>query len=134
MLPTDVTSDTTPELSGLVEFDGEVPSVELLAIPSPLVPLGTGEGGDGTDLLSGPRRPDLPMPARSPAEPIGSRNRNLPATHLRLTTTRTKRMEVRPVWLGDSGAPGWRTPKRNKIRAPGLREHPRVRAVDPGAV
>lgn len=49
VLPTDVTSDTTPELSGLVESDGEAPSVELLAIPSPLVPLGAGEGNDGTD-------------------------------------------------------------------------------------
>ena len=49
MLPTDVTSDITPELSGLIELDGEVPSVELVAIPSPLIPLGEGEGNDGTD-------------------------------------------------------------------------------------
>ena len=56
VLPTDVTSDTTPELSGLVEFDGEAPSVELLAIPSPLVPLATGEGegNDGTDPVGVP--------------------------------------------------------------------------------
>jgi hypothetical protein len=57
-LPTDVTSDTTPELSGLVEFDGEALSVELLAIPSPLVPLGAGEGdgegNDGTDPVGVP--------------------------------------------------------------------------------
>ena len=56
MLPTDVTSDTTPELSGLVEFDGEVPSVELLAVPLPLIPLGAGEGegNDGTDPVGVP--------------------------------------------------------------------------------
>jgi hypothetical protein len=54
VLPTDVTSDTTPELSGLVAFDGEAPSVELLAIPSPLVPLGDGEGNDGTDPVGVP--------------------------------------------------------------------------------
>lgn len=53
-LPTDVTSDTTPELSGLVEFNGEAPSVELLAVPSPLVPLGAGEGNDGTDPVGVP--------------------------------------------------------------------------------
>ena len=56
VLPTDVTSDTTPELSGLVEFDGEAPSVELLAIPSPLVPPGAdeGEGNGGTDPVGAP--------------------------------------------------------------------------------
>jgi hypothetical protein len=53
-LPTDVTSDTTPELSGLVEFDGAAPSMELPAIPSPLVPLGAGEGDDGADPVGVP--------------------------------------------------------------------------------
>ena len=53
-LPTDVTSDTTPELSGLVEFDDAAPSMELLDIPSPRVSLGTGEGDDQADPVALP--------------------------------------------------------------------------------
>lgn len=46
-LRTDVTSDATPELPGLVEFDGAAPSMEPLAATSLFVPLRTVKGEDG---------------------------------------------------------------------------------------
>ena len=53
-LPTDATSDTTPELPGLAEIDGVGASAEPLEATSPLVLLLPAEGGDepGPDAMA----------------------------------------------------------------------------------